>query len=244
MPQFLETVSGLGLGRSIAGRSRSLEAHSAPHRVLVPWPAWYRTAEPTQGTCYIPSYEFPREIEKCGRTGQAWRYQQKFTTYCPNRRRTYKAIDRLQPESEGNFWEIMEAAKHAGLNPPTSFSDLFLSCYRSPMPRVSPRSPFYGFRFGGWQQTFRSGASPQTVYQYDLNKAYRWAASSSLPDLRTATTTWDWDSPNAVYLVSGIPCDSIPYHRTPRNFLHLVTSEERDALGLRNARGLTIHRGI
>jgi len=210
----------------------------------MPWPAWYRTDEPVNGTCYISSFDFPRAIAKCGRSGQAWRYQHKWTTYCPNRKRTFKAIDRLQPENESQFWEVMHAAKNAGLNPPTSYAELFLSCYRSPMPRVSPRSPFLGYRFGGWQQTFRGGPSSQTVYQYDLNKAYRWAACRGLPDLRTARQTWDWQAPDAVYLVSGMPCDAIPYHRTPRGFVHMVTSEERDALGLTNVSGLTIHRGV
>lgn len=207
------------------------------------WPAWYRTIEPNRGTCYVPHYDFPAAIARHNKHGQAWKYNGRYTTYCPNRRVTFKALDRLGVEDEKEFWSLVAAVKQAGISPPTSYANVFLSCYRAPMPRVSPRSHFYGFRFGGWQEAFRRGESHRTVYQYDLNKAYRWAASCGLPDLRSARRTWDFDSPCAVYLVSGLRPGAIPYRRVPAESYHMVTSEERDALAL-DLRRATVHVGV
>jgi len=210
----------------------------------VPWPAWYRTLDVSRGTCYIPSYEFPRAIERHARGGSAWRYQHQWTTYCPNRKVAFKAIDRLGLETESEFWSLMHAAQESGLAPPTSYANLFLSCYRAPMPRVSVIAPFVGFRFGGWQEAFRRGSARGPVYQYDLNKAYRWSASRGMPDLRDATPTWDFSAPSAVYLVRDVPVGAIPYRRVPTSSVHLITSEERDALGLEQVSGITVLRGF
>ena len=198
----------------------------------MPWPAYLKTTEAGEGTCYIRGSDFPSVLTRHHRTGQAWKYKHKWSTYVPNRRISYKAIDRLQPASPEDFWQIMEAARHAQINPPTSFADLFLSVYRSPMPRISVRSPFMGFRFGGWNEAFRRGEAPGKVYQYDLNQAYRWAASVGLPDLRTAQPTRDFSVPCGVFLVLGLPVGAIPWNRTSRNAVHMVTSEERNALNL------------
>lgn len=208
------------------------------------WPAWYRTAEPARGTCYIPAHDFPRTIARHGHHGSAWTYHKKWTTYCPNRSVSFKAVDRLAVESEAEFWEVMHNAQAAGIDPPTSYADLFSSCYRAPLPRVSVCAPFIGLRFGGWQEALRRGPARGTVYQYDLNSAYRWAATRGLPDLRTATPTWDFHDPYACYLVDQVPVGAIPYRRVPPTAVHLVTSEERDALGLQNVRGLRIRRGF
>ena len=198
----------------------------------MPWPAWLRTTEPAEGTCYISGSDFPTVLTRHNRSGSAWKYKQKWSTYCPNRRISYKAIDRLQPESPDDFWSIMEAAKAADINPPTSYADLFLSTYRSPMPRITVRSPFVGFRFGGWNEAFRRGEIRGRVYQYDLNSAYRWAASLGLPDLRTAYATRDFSVPYGVFLVTNLPVGSIPWNRASRNTVFMVTSEERNALDL------------
>lgn len=210
----------------------------------MPWPAWYQTTEPSEGTCYIRGMYLPSMVEKHRRSGQAWRYNHKWTTYCPNRRLSYKALDRLMPENEDDFWQIMDAARRAGLQPPTSFADLFLSTYHAPMPRVSVCAPFVGFRFGGWQEAFRRGQAPGRVYQYDLNKAYRWSASCGLPDLRTAYPTRDFTKPYAIYSVRGIPPGVIPYRRVPSDEVHMVTSEERDAFKLTDVRSLRILKGF
>jgi hypothetical protein len=198
----------------------------------MPWPAWLHTTEPAEGTCYIRRSDFPAMLSRHGRTGQAWQFNRKWTTYCPNRKVSYKALDNLQPRNAEDFWTIMEAARHANINPPTSLADLFLSVYRSPMPRVTVRSAFYGFRFGGWNAAFRRGKAPGKVYQYDLNNAYRWAASCGLPDLRTAYPTKDFSKSNAVYLCTNVAVGAIPWSRVPRHAIHIITSEERDALNL------------
>lgn len=201
----------------------------------MPWPAYLRTMEARDGTCYIRGSDFPHVVSRHGKRGQAWKYKDHWSTYCPNRRVSYKAIDRLQPQSDEDFWQIMEAARHAQINPPTSFADLFLSVYRSPMPRITVRSPFMGYRFGGWNEAFRRGPISGKVYQYDLNNAYRWAASAGLPDLRTAYPTRDFSTAYGVFLVSGLPVGAIPWNRTSRDYVHMVTSEERDTLGITDA---------
>jgi hypothetical protein len=199
----------------------------------MPWPAWYRAADATEGTAYIPLAEFPAVLNRCGRKGQGWKYDDLWTTYCPSRKLTFKSLERLTREGPDDFWQIMAAAKSLGTNPPTSCAELFLSCYRAPMPRVSVRSRFYGWRFGGWQEAFRRGPIPGRIYHYDLNKAYRWAATVGLPDLRTARPTRDFTEPCGIYLVRDVPTGAIPWRRLPRDAFHVVTSEERDALGLR-----------
>lgn len=198
----------------------------------MPWPAWLQTTEATEGTCYIRGSDFPSVLSKHNRAGQAWKYKHKWSTYVPNRRISYKAIDRLDSTGPDDFWQIMEAARHAQINPPTSFADLFLSVYRSPMPRITVRSPFMGLRFGGWNEAFRRGEAPGRVFQYDLNNAYRWSASLGLPDLRTAYPTRDFSVPYGVFLVTNVPVGAIPWNRTSRNAVHVVTSEERNALNL------------
>jgi hypothetical protein len=201
----------------------------------MPWPAWLHTTEPDHGTCYVRGSDFPAMLTRHNRGGQAWQYHKKWSTYCPNRRITYKTLDRLQPQSHEDFWQIMEAAKHADINPPTSLADLFLSIYRSPMPRITVRSAFYGLHFGGWNVAFRRGKAPGKVYQYDLNNAYRWAASCGLPDLRTAYPTRDFSAPNSIFLAYDVPVDAIPWQRVPRSYVRVITSEERDALGISEA---------
>jgi hypothetical protein len=198
----------------------------------MPWPAWLHTTEPRSGTCYIRGSDFPAMLTRHNHSGQAWKYKRTWSTYCPNRRVTYKAVDRLEAQSPDDFWQIMEAARHAEINPPTSFADLFLSVYRSPMPRITVRSAFMGFKFGGWNEAFRRGEIRGKVYHYDINSAYRWAASLGLPDMRTAYPTKDFSVPYGIFLVTNVPVGAIPWNRTSRNAVHMVTSEERNALNL------------
>jgi hypothetical protein len=195
----------------------------------VGWPAWYLSDAPTEGTCYLRPGDMPRMIERHSPRGQAWRYRNKWSTYIPSKRLAYKTLDRLQPSSPEDFWTIMKGAEKAGMNPPTSFADMFMHHYRVKMPRISVVAPFMGRTFGGWQEAVRRGQHAGRVYHYDLNSAYRWAACAGLPDLKTAYPTMDYTLPCAVYMVRAHAGD-IPWSRYTG--LHMVTSEERDALDL------------
>jgi hypothetical protein len=209
----------------------------------VPWPAWYKSADPCEGTAYILPHDFTRVFARHRHAGQAWRYgkaYKQWTTYCPSRRVSYKNLTRLgirqenahDPTVEKDFWNIMHEAERQGLTPPTSLADMFMSVCRVRMPALSCLAPFRGYGFGGWEQAVKPGPHTKgTVYQYDLNRAYRWAATASpLPDTRTATHNDNWDAGVAVYLIDA-PAGVIPWARSPG--VQMISSEMRDALGLR-----------
>ena len=192
----------------------------------MPWPAWYRTVYQS-GTCYIDASWFPSIMDRYKHSGQAWRYKTAWTTYRPNGKVSFKAIDRLKIESEEDFWRIMGCAESVNMNPPTSFSDIFLHAYHHPFPRKSILAPFHGRVFGGWQQVRQPGLYTKGVWHYDIIKAYRWAALRGLPDVKTAYRTWDGTHPNAIYLFE-LPKGAMPWIRHAGKYV--VTSEERDML--------------
>lgn len=195
----------------------------------MPWPAWYRRFWPV-GTCYLSPRQFQEALKKHNGSGQAWRHNKIWTTYRPNGRVMYKAIrPAFMPRGLEDFFNIMRSCSDAGMQPPTSFADPFLHCFRCPFPRRSALFPFRGRSFGGWQEAFWRGSFFGKVYHYDLNKAYRWAACLGLPDLRTARFTDSWDDPQAVYLAK-LWSGSKPYDKSYG--VHVVTSEERDRLNI------------
>lgn len=207
------------------------------------WPA-YLTSElqsVTDGTCYIEPRHFPEALAKHRPRGQAWRYHGKWTTYCPSRSLTYKNVRRLDPRSDEDFWTVLSEARAANMNPPTSFADFFMSCYRAPLARGSVVAPFRRFTFGGWQTVFQRGEFTGKFYLYDLNSAYRWAASCGLPHPGTAYPTKDFSKQQAIYLVE-LPINVIPYQRGGR--LAVVTSEERDFFGLQSVTTLKVRYGV
>lgn len=194
-----------------------------------------------EGTCYIPVRKFPEALAKHRPKGQAWRFGGKWTTYCPSRSLAYKNIDRLNPLSDEDFWQVLAEAQAAGMNPPTSFGDFFMSCYRAPLARGSITSPFRHFTFGGWQAALQRGAFHGRFYLYDLNSAYRWAASAGLPHPGTAYYTLDFTKPSALYVVD-LPIAIVPYQRG--GGLTVITSEERDFFGLTDCKNLRVLYGM
>jgi hypothetical protein len=153
----------------------------------------------------------------------------------------YKNVRRLDPKSDEDFWAVLQEARAAGMNPPTSFADFFMSCYRAPLARGSVVAPFRRYTFGGWQTALQRGEFKGKFYVYDLNSAYRWAASCGLPHPGTAYVTKDFNKPSAIYLVE-LPIGVIPYQ--PGGRLAVVTSEERDCFNLQSASTLRVLYGI
>jgi hypothetical protein len=179
-----------------------------------------------EGTSYLAPQDFQRVLAKCKYAGQAWKHKHQWTTYRPSNKVAYKNLRVLQPKNQEDFWNIMRTCREAGIKPPTSFADVFLANYFPPFPRASTIAPFYGMTFGGWQEVFWRGTYWGRVYQYDLNKAYRWAACLGLPDMRTSYPTRDWRDPWAIYLVGGKE-DERPYCLRGQTG-QVITSEERD----------------
>lgn len=184
------------------------------------------------GTVYVKGMHFPKVLRRHKPSGQAWKYRETWTTYCPSRSLIYKNVDRLKTYGEEDFWNIMQESERSGITPPTSFADMFTSVFKVRMPRASLVFPFRLERFGGWQQVIRgnlhSGAYEGKVYHYDLNRAYRWSAMQGLPDMSTAYWTSDRYAKHAVYLTS-LPRGVVPYHH---GGLTMITSEERDHFNL------------
>lgn len=191
----------------------------------MPWPAYYHTRHVSEGTAYVTPSEFPLAIEDHKGKGQAWRYRNQWTTFVPSRGLSFKNVARMGAHDEGEFWDIVNAARRANIKPPTSLVDLFSSVYQSPAPKRSVIAPFRGFSFGGWEEALWRGNFPTTTYHYDLNSAYRWAACQGLPNLRHAFVAKDFNVPYGVFLVD-LPRGVIPYERV--GGIVMVTSEERD----------------
>lgn len=201
------------------------------------WPALLLSAGDSEGTHYIKARDFPAVMQRHYPRGQAWKYRGKWTTYCPSKALTYKNIDRFKradgrPIGEDEFWTIMRESQAANISPPTSYADMWLSCYDLPMPRATPIAPFRGFRFGGWESTYFRGTWDKPAYLYDLNSAYRWAASCGLPDVNSAYPTKSWRHAEGIWL-AHVPFNRIPYARA--GGLMMVTHEERDAYALHDA---------
>lgn len=195
------------------------------------WPAWFlKDPFDYMGTAYIKPLEFEKKIEAWGKRGRAWKYRKQFTTYMPNRDLSYKNLIRLGPDSEEDFWHIMGSCRNAGVKPPSSFNDIFLSLYSGLFPRITPIAPFRGEAFGGWQAVIRRGEYKGKVYHYDLNKAYRWAAEQGLPRLHSYRVIKDYSWSPAVYKVV-LRANVLPYAPWPGE--HMITSEERDRLDIK-----------
>lgn len=204
------------------------------------WPAFLGDGA-TEGTCYITPHRFPEALARHKPKGQAWRYGNKWTTYMPTRALAYKNVERLRVKTEEDFWSVLHEAKAAGMNPPTSMADFFMACYRAPLARHSVSRPFRDFVFGGWQTAPKRGEFKGKFYLYDLNMAYRWAASCGLPNPATAYVTRDFTKHRAIYIVE-LPIGVIPYQRGGR--LAVITSEERDFFGLQSVRNCRMLYGL
>ena len=194
------------------------------------WPAWYRLLGSGEaGSIYVEPSAFPGLLAAHGKSGQAWKFRKTWTTYRPNRKIAYKSLQKLNPQSEEDFWHIMDSCRGAGVDPPTSFADIFTSVYRHRFPLRSILAPFFGSRFGGWQEALRTGSIEGPVYWYDINKAYRWSACQGLPRMETAFPTLDFTEPCAIYLVD-VHQKAIPWSGAKHAGVQIVTSEMRDAL--------------
>jgi len=186
-----------------------------------------------EGTAYVGGSWIPTLIDRHGRAGQAWRFGRHWTTYTPNRAITFKSYDRLGPKDEGDFWRIMECCEGYGLDPPTSFSDIFLQLHRPRRPKPSVIAPLWGTIFGGWQEVKRPGPYNAPVWHYDINKAYRWASLAELPDMESSHKVKVIGHHPAVYLLH-VKRGQVPWLR--REGVHAFTSEEIEALSLRSCK--------
>lgn len=183
------------------------------------------------GTLYVSRGRIPQYFERHAYSGQAWRVGNEYTTYCPNRARSYKSTARLRFRSMDDFNDLMERCQVLGLRPPISYADLFFQQQRLPcLPRYSWSSPFRRFTFGGWEKALYTGEYRGPVYQYDLNSAYRWAGQIGLPDIRKLERSYRFNDPLGIYLVV-LKENSLPY--APGAGLHCITSEERDVFDVR-----------
>jgi len=197
---------------------------------MAQWPASLDDG-PEVSTLYISEQSFQNRIAEHCFAGQAWQFAGRWSTYQPNRKRTYKNLKRLSPRNVEDFREIMSEAYAAGLNPPTSFADFFRALYRTPRFAVSPMSIVQGFGFGGWQTAPFRGHYPGHVWHYDLNRAYRWAACQGLPDPKTAYYPKKFlENEWAVYRAE-LRYGSRPYAMGAG--IHLVTAEEIEFFKIR-----------
>lgn len=207
---------------------------------MAKWPAVLDDPVPDHGTVYVSPGRLMIEMERHGFAGQAFRFRKWWTTYQPNKRQTYRNGALLKPESKEDFENIMGSCQAAGMNPPVSFAEPFRHVFRSPILKKSVLSPFDGFVFGGWQEAMMKtpGTYKGKVYWYDINGAYRWAASVGLPDPDSAFPLErpDFDRPS-IYLVEG-GHEHFPYWY--QNQPHVMTNEE----GLTLRRKVKILRGV
>lgn len=184
------------------------------------------------GAIYLPSLQVSQQLPRWNWKGQAWEYNGKISSYMPNRRLIYKSIDKLAPESDQDFCNIMSSCQKNGIGFPSSFADVFHSFVRSPLPKKSALSGVRGFQFGGWQEALYIGRVKQKVYHYDLNQAYRWASSLPLPDVEQASPARDFhDGEHGVYVVQVNELE-LPYNQEAG--VMSVTAEERDRFKMKN----------
>lgn len=199
----------------------------------------------TEGAVYLPTLEVAQQLPLWNWKGQAWELNGRISSYMPNSKLVYKSIDRLSPESEEDFQHIMESCKKNGIGFPSSFADIFHSFVRSPLPKKSSLTGIRGFQFGGWQEALYVGRVRQKVYHYDLNQAYRWAASLSLPDIHQASPAKDFhDGEHGVYIVK-VNALELPYNQD--ECTKAVTAEERDRYKMKNRpilSGVKFHKTI
>lgn len=176
-----------------------------------------------EGVVYLPSVNVSQKLADYKWKGQAWSYNNIVTSYMPNRDVLFKSIHKLNPTDDKDFLGIITECHNNKLSAPSSFADIFHQWYRSPLPTKSAVSGFYGINFGGWQEALTLGTVKQPIYHYDLNQAYRWAASQPLPDVSQASPTHNMRDEWACYLLE-IEENELPYDR--ERGLKMVTSEE------------------
>lgn len=138
-----------------------------------------------RGVVYCPKGLVNASLPRHNWKGQAWRYHSNIMSYRPNGDIRYKSLSSIKPESEEDFWHIIQSCRGAGITPPSSFSDIFRKICNLPRAFLSENFLLKRESYGGWQDNFVKGVCRGKVYHYDLCSAYRWAACRGLPDPRS-----------------------------------------------------------
>lgn len=99
-----------------------------------------------------------------------------------------KALDRFSihhTQTEGSWREFLGECWDLGVDMPSSYGAVFRALF--PQPRIpwSINAALAPYVAGGWEEARCTGQLPGVWHQYDMNKAYRWAARQGLPDPKT-----------------------------------------------------------
>ena len=137
------------------------------------------------GVVYCRRGEINAALPRHAWRGQAWKFHRSITSYRPDQSIRYKSLASLKPESEEDFWHIMNSCRNANITPPSSFADIFFKVCPTPRPLLSETFLLKRESYGGWQENVVKGVCRGRIYHYDIRSAYRWAACQGLPDPRS-----------------------------------------------------------
>lgn len=199
------------------------------------WPAHWDLpdGEATNGTVYVPRHRLPDSIHYHHATGRAWRFGDHYTSYAPTQKLVYKSFHSFGRHPKSDHMQlVLNECQRAGLDPPSSYSDIFQQLSPVPWPYRSVVNPFRHFRIdGGWQAAFHHGRIDQPLYYYDMRSAYRWASTLSLPDCRSAMRYHGFSrTTRPGFALVKLKPYTLPY--APRGGWHFLTTEERDFFGI------------
>jgi len=90
---------------------------------------------------------------------------------------------------ESTWNAFLDECERHGVIMPSSYADVFTKLFRPPMLLWSHNAPFVPHFCGPWEEATKRGLLVGFYRQYDLNRAYRWAATQGLPDTATFRQT-------------------------------------------------------
>lgn len=134
------------------------------------------------------SYLYGADMVAAARAGEASRivrYRGQVRSFQQSGGGWVKALDRFAYHHAGreDTWrEFLGECKGLGVQMPSSYATVFRHLF--PQPRIpwSINAALARYTSGGWEEAREKGFLPGVFHQYDMNRAYRWAARQGLPD--------------------------------------------------------------
>jgi len=137
-----------------------------------------------------------------------------------------KSIDQFDAhkDDEPAFMKLLEECRSAGVERPSSYSDVFHQRFYSPRVPYTVNCMFKNHFAGAWQEAKQVGVTSGPLYKYDMNTAYLWSGSQGLPNPATFRFT-DKVEDSAMFLARIDPNVDAPF---PFNKEKVVICERED----------------
>lgn len=174
---------------------------------------------------YAPQHVLASIVES-GKIKRAWLFGGSVVSLQLPSGELWKAKERLGlPDDKATG--ILTRLEALGVRHPSSWA----SCYDQiatirQRPKHTHNGLFFDWHGGPWHEALRTGKQAGRWWRYDIQSAYKWAATLGVPDVSrfVVRTRWHSDSGLWLYRWKGKPLDGLP--RTLRESRDIVVSSD------------------